>query len=46
MVRFTEAERVTAFAGFDPFRAFAQRNFCAALIRLRADADRVRPGLV
>jgi hypothetical protein len=32
-------------AAFDPFRAFAQRNFCAALIRFRAEADMVRPGL-
>jgi len=35
-----------AAAGFDPFRAKAHRFFCARLIRLRADADRVRPGLV
>ncbi len=40
-VRFTGAEAV-ATAGFDPFRAFAHRFFCARLILLRADADNVR----
>jgi hypothetical protein len=46
MVRFAGAEPATAFAGCDPFRAFAHRFFCAMLMRLRAEAERVRPGLV
>jgi hypothetical protein len=33
-------------AACNPFRAFAQRAFCARLMRLRAEADRVRPALV
>jgi hypothetical protein len=39
-VRFTGAE-VVAAAGFDPFRAFAHRFFCAMLIRFRASVDKV-----
>jgi hypothetical protein len=45
MVRFTGAETVVfdaPTAGCDPFRVLAHRAFCARLIRLRADADRVR----
>jgi hypothetical protein len=41
-VRFAGAEPVTAFAGFDLFRASAHRFFCARLIRFRAEADNVR----
>lgn len=35
-----------AAAGFHPFRDFAHRAFCAMLMRLRADADKARPGLL
>jgi hypothetical protein len=48
-VRFTGANPVVfavPAAGFDPLRACAHRAFCAKLIRLRAEADRVRLGLV
>jgi hypothetical protein len=44
-VGFTGTEAVTT-VGCDPFRVFAHRFFCAKLIFLRADANRVRPGLV
>jgi hypothetical protein len=47
IVRFAGTEPVVfAAGGCDPFRDFAQRNFCAMLIRFRAEADNVRLGLV
>jgi hypothetical protein len=41
MVRFAGAEPVTAFAGCDPFRAFAHLAFCACAIFRREAADTI-----
>jgi hypothetical protein len=44
MVRLAGAEPVTAFAGCDPFRAFAHRARCACAIFRREAADTIRIG--